>query len=120
MYAAPIFSVTMVEFNEEDDDGVVHAEVAEVGADPEDGLAEAGREAEGVAMSHLVPWPAGDERRFCPLLCARDEVERRAWARRDHSVRRHCCKPTTVAAAPTERERERERGIEFGGKNCIS
>ncbi|KAL5975365.1 hypothetical protein ACLOJK_019687 [Asimina triloba] len=52
-YAAPIFSVTMVEFNEEDD-GVVHAEVAEVGADPEDGLAEAGREAESVAVSHLV------------------------------------------------------------------
>ncbi|KAL5975374.1 hypothetical protein ACLOJK_019696, partial [Asimina triloba] len=68
-YAAPIFSVTMVEFNEEDD-GVVHAEVAEVGADPEDGLAEAGREAESVAVSHLVPWPAGGGRRASILLAA--------------------------------------------------
>jgi hypothetical protein len=61
---------------EHDDDGVVHGEVGEVGADAKVGIIEAGRQPERVDVPKLAPGPARRQRRGAPCLGAGDEVER--------------------------------------------
>ena len=63
------------EDNNEDDDGVVHGEVGEIGADPGVGVSEAGRKAESVPVHHLLPWAARLQSFLQDLFLAGDEFE---------------------------------------------
>ncbi|CAA0814636.1 Protein kinase protein with adenine nucleotide alpha hydrolases-like domain [Striga hermonthica] len=77
----------------EDNDGVVHPEVAEVLSDTRRRLASGSREAEAAAVEHLAPRAAGAEACLDAVLGTRDvlEVGRGAGGggRRDGAVRRH-------------------------------
>lgn len=90
--------------NKQHDDGVVHSEVGDVGADPSQGVAEVGGEAEGVKAEHDIPWAAGAEAGFDPLSGTRDEFKVRGWSRRGRgrysTVGCHVCVRSLLSLSP--------------------
>lgn len=61
--------------DEEDDQGVVHEEVGEVGFEAREGVVEGAREGEAVDVEHLAPWAARAETGFETFLGACDVLE---------------------------------------------
>lgn len=63
------------EQNHEEDDGVIHTEVREIGSDPSESVVEVGRESEGAVIGHEPPWAAVAEAVFEALFGAGDVLE---------------------------------------------